>query len=560
MRVSKYATSRGVGKVEQASRRAAEDGRRPGGGRARIAPRSMRRVATRIFLTFAVALAAFALVAGFGIARLHELRRDLRLLSGGYLALTRIAAQLDVKDWVASRALEARGLERAARQAYLPVARAHFPELVREKIEEGRRVAREARALARGEDARFLDAVSVRLDGLATRWSEYDAQARALFDMLEAGQGEDPATRDAFEARAQEVQRLEKGLSLDVKLLQVALETQIADRVHAAERTESQTVLLIVIYSLIALAIGVGAALLSQRLLAPIQTLTEGVKAVAAGDLTRKVEARGEDELGLLAREFNAMAASLDRQREELRRAERLATVGRISAQITHEIRNPLNAIGLNAELLEEELRGAGAPRQEAVHLVQAISREVDRLNDVAEEYLRFAKPPRQDLARQDLTELLASLLDFLSPELAAARIEVRRELAPDLPAVRGDEGRLRAVFLNLLRNGREAMPQGGAVTVRTRRAEGFVDVEVGDTGGGIPPEHLGRIFEAFYSTKERGTGLGLAFAQQVVKEHGGEIRCESAVGRGTTFTVRLPADAGDGQGMDTTTTAAVGA
>src|SRR5512136_764030 len=175
----------------------------------------MRRVATKIFLTFAVALAAFGLVAAFGIARLHDLRRDLRLLSGGYLALTRIAAQLDVKDWVASRALEARSLDPAGRQAYLPIARAHFPALVREKIEEGRRVAREARALARDEDARFLDEVSARLDALASRWSEYDAQARALFDALEAGEAQDARTRVAFEARAQEVLKLEKGLSLD---------------------------------------------------------------------------------------------------------------------------------------------------------------------------------------------------------------------------------------------------------------------------------------------------------------------------------------------------------
>jgi signal transduction histidine kinase len=504
----------------------------------------MRRVATRIFLTFAVALAAFSAVGVFGIARLHELHRDLRLLSGGYLPLTRIAAQLDVKDWVASRALEARALDRAARLAYLPVARAHFPAVVRERIEEGLRVAREARTLAREDDARFLDEVSKRLDALAVRWSEYDGKARALFDALEAGESEDPRARPAFDARAQDLLKLEKGLSLDVRLLQVALETQIADRVRSAERTESQTVLLIVIYSLIALAIGVAAALLSHRLLAPIQTLTEGVKAVAAGDLTRTVDAARRDEIGVLAREFNAMAASLDRQREELRRAERLATVGRISAQITHEIRNPLNAIGLNAELLEEELAQDGAPRPEAVQLVRAISREVDRLNGVAEEYLRFARAPRRELARQDLGELLVSLLDFFAPELAAARIEVRREVAPRLPAVRGDETQLRAVFLNLLRNSREAMPGGGTVTISARPDGGAVEVTMRDTGGGIPPGDLPRIFEAFYSTKERGTGLGLAFAQQVVKEHGGTIRCESEVGRGTAFTVRLPAEA----------------
>ncbi len=504
----------------------------------------MRRVATKIFLAFAVALAAFGAVAAFGVLRLHELRQDLQLLSGGYLALTRIAAQLDVKDWVAARALEARALDRAARRAYLPVARAHFPELVREKIEEGRRVARDARALAEEEEARFLDEVTSRLDALAGRWAEYDREARALFDALEAGEGQDPRTAAAFEARAQEVAKLERRLSLDVKLLQVSLETRIAERVRAAERTEGRTVLLIVIYSLIAFAIGAGAAAISQRLLAPIQTLTEGVKAVAAGDLSREVDVRSRDEIGLLAREFNAMAASLARQRDELRRAERLAAVGRISAQITHEIRNPLNAIGLNAELLAEELGETAEPPREAIELVQAISREVDRLNGVAEEYLRFARPPRPQVARHDVDEILSGLLDFLGPEMEAAGVSVRRDLPGGLPAVRGDEGALRAVFLNLLRNAREAMPRGGTIGVRTREAEGTVEVEVADTGGGIPPGDLTRIFEPFYSTKERGTGLGLAFTQQVVREHGGSIRCESGVGKGTTFTVRLPAQA----------------
>ncbi len=503
----------------------------------------MRRVATKIFLAFAVSLLAFAAVAGFGIARLHEIRRELRLLSGGYLALTRIAAQLEVKDWVATRALEASGLDRAARQVYLPVARARFPGFVREKIVEGRRVARESRAIASDDEARFLDEVSARLDALDGRWGEYDRAARALFDALEAGEGQDPSTRAAFDARAQSVRQLEKGISLDVKLLQVALETQIADRVHASERAEGKTVLLTVVYSLLALAIGVGAALVSQRLLSPIQRLTEGVKAVAAGDLTRKVELRSRDELGLLAREFNNMAASLDRQRSELRRAERLAAVGRISAQITHEIRNPLNAIGLNAELLAEELAQVKDAPAEAVQLVAAISREVDRLNGVTEEYLRFARLPRPTLGRQDLNEVVGSLLDFLAPELQAAGVEVVRALGPDPLAIRADEGQLRAVFLNLLRNSREAMPTGGRITVRTRRDGEAVEAEVADTGGGIPPEDLTRIFEPFYSTKERGTGLGLAFTLQVVKEHGGTIRCESAAGRGTTFTLRLPAD-----------------
>jgi signal transduction histidine kinase len=502
----------------------------------------MRSVSTRIFLAFAAALVAFGGVAAFGVSRLHDLGRQLRLLSEGYFPLTRVVAQIDVKDWVTSRALEVKALDPAARRAWLPVARAHFPALVREKIAEGREVARRARPLADEADARFLAEVASRLDALDARWAQYDASARALFDALERGQL--PAAE--LEARVQAVRTEEKGLSLEVKLLAVKLESQIAERVHAAERAESRAVATIVIYTLLAVAVGFAALLVAQRLLAPIRTLTEGVKAVAAGDLSRQVTVRGRDEIGVLAREFNAMAASLARQRSELLRAERLAAVGRIASQITHEIRNPLNAISLNAELLAEELGPGGSG--EAPSLLRAIGREIDRLNAVVEDYLRFARLPKPQKAREDLNEILSGLLDFIAPEMAAARVEVRRELAPALPPVLGDEGQLRAAFLNLLRNGREAMPGGGTVTVGTRlAADGEVEAEVRDTGAGIPEEVLPRIFDPFYSTKERGTGLGLAFALQVAQEHGGSLRCESQPGRGTAFFVRLPAAEGSG-------------
>jgi signal transduction histidine kinase len=124
---------------------------------------------------------------------------------------------------------------------------------------------------------------------------------------------------------------------------------------------------------------------------------------------------------------------------------------------------------------------------------------------------------------------------------MVAARVELRLELASRLPPVRADEGQLRAAFMNLLRNSREAMAQGGVVSIATRLADGAVEVEVRDGGSGIPAEALPRIFDPFYSTKEKGTGLGLAFTQQVVQEHGGTIRCDSAPGSGTIFAIRLP-------------------
>ena len=501
-----------------------------------------------MFITFAAALVAFGLVALFAVGRMHALGGDLRLVSEGFLPLTRIAAQVEVKDWATARALEVRDMAPAARRAFLPVLRSHLP-VVHEKLDEARSVIARARGVASGRDAQFLSEIAARVDALDARWTDYAEASRSFFDALERSSG---ASDPALAERADAVRKLEKGISLDAKLLQAALDGQVADRVHAAERAERRSTLLAVIYSLLAAAVGLGAMLVGQRLLAPIRILTEGVKAVAAGDLTRKVEVSSGDELGLLAREFNAMATSLGRQRTELLRAERLAAVGRISAQITHEIRNPLNSIGLNAELLADELerlesgsdpRGAQSEASsEARALVQAIGREVDRLNAVTEDYLRFARLPKPVFAREDLSEILSDLVEFLGPELSSGGIRVKLDLAPALPAVRADEGQLRAAFLNLLRNSREAMPRGGEVTVTTRLSwDGSIEALVRDTGGGIPAEALPRIFDPFYSTKERGTGLGLAFTQQVVQEHGGAVRCESAPGAGTTFVVRLP-------------------
>ncbi|MCX5731463.1 MAG: ATP-binding protein, partial [Deltaproteobacteria bacterium] len=177
---------------------------------------------------------------------------------------------------------------------------------------------------------------------------------------------------------------------------------------------------------------------------------------------------------------------------------------------------------------------------------------EVDRLNGVAEEYLRFARLPRRVMAREDLNEIIGGLLDFVTPEMQAAGVTVERDLARDLPMIRGDEGQLRAAFLNLLRNSREAMSGGGTIRVRTvRAADGGVEATVADTGPGIPLEQLDKIFDPFFSTKSGGTGLGLAFTLQVVEEHGGTIQCQSEVGRGTLFAVRIPSAPPDGQRLE---------
>jgi signal transduction histidine kinase len=178
---------------------------------------------------------------------------------------------------------------------------------------------------------------------------------------------------------------------------------------------------------------------------------------------------------------------------------------------------------------------------RESRELLAAVTREVDRLTEVTEQYLRMARPPRPSLGPTDVTEVLASVLEFSREELERAGVEVVRELTPDTPPALADDGQLRQVFLNLLRNAREAMPDGGQLIISTQAHEREVEVALQDTGRGMTEAVRSRIFEPFFSTKEDGTGLGLAVCQQILKSHGGSLSCRSEAGRGTTFSVKLP-------------------
>src|SRR2546425_1329888 len=292
---------------------------------------------------------------------------------------------------------------------------------------------------------------------------------------------------------------------------------------------------------------------LSQRALRPIRTLTEAAQRLGRGSPESvAVPEEGGDELAVLAREFNAMAQRLAARERELRaqgeallRSERLAAIGRIAAQITHEIRNPLSSISLNAEELGERLREqpleGAAGSAAAAALCDAIVGEVDRLAAVTEEYLRYARVPKPQVVRADLNETVRDLLDFVRPELVAAGVRLEQHLDAHLPEVAADVAQIRQLLLNLVRNAREAMPGGGALFVGTRAADGAALVEVRDTGPGIEPARLARIFDPVFTTKERGTGLGLALAQEIAQEHAGELTCASIPGQGTTFTLRLP-------------------
>jgi signal transduction histidine kinase len=211
-----------------------------------------------------------------------------------------------------------------------------------------------------------------------------------------------------------------------------------------------------------------------------------------------------------------------------------------MAAHVTHEVRNPLSSIGLNVEMLEEELAGAGP---EAKELLRAIHKEIDRLTSITEEYLELARLPRPSLATEDLGALVRESADFVRPELSAHGVKLEVRVEDAMPLVQLDESQIRQVLLNLLKNAREAMPSGGVVELRVERADGGVALRVIDHGTGMSEEQRARIFDPFYTTKARGTGLGLPLSQQIVVAHGGVIRCDSEPGRGTTFEIWLPTE-----------------
>ncbi len=226
----------------------------------------------------------------------------------------------------------------------------------------------------------------------------------------------------------------------------------------------------------------------------------------------------------------------------ESRRQERLAYIGTLASGLAHEIRNPLNSIKLNVELIESELSGSEQCDPAALRKrLGRIHREADQLQAILDEFLTFARPPKIEVMVTDLNQYLEDLLEFYEPECRRADIVVKRDFAKELYPVRVDPAQFKNVILNLLINARDAVREHGEIAVATRELEQEVQIRISDNGGGVKSGDEERIFEVFFSTKEHGTGLGLAIARRIVEEHGGRLFLENRPGLGATFVIRLP-------------------
>ena len=369
---------------------------------------------------------------------------------------------------------------------------------------------------------------------------------------------------------------------------------------------KSKKIILITIVLQSIVLIIFGSFLLSRVLVKPIKDLVRLTQKISGGDFSQKIEVTAINEIGQLIGSFNRMVErlkenqeslenyleslestnkQLKQAQEELIRTEKLASIGRFAAGVAHEVGNPLGAILGYASILQKE----GMDHEESKDYLKRIEKEIDRISRIVRELLDFARPSKFEIKEVEVNKVIESALSLLSYQKNFKNIETQLDLQSDLPMIQGDDSQLSQVFINIILNAIDAMPNGGTLTIQTgthvvenldvdrlqgiytrRRksdpmesdysrmrksdplaallkkfSEGdrLVKIRISDTGVGIKKEDLENIFDPFFTTKapDKGTGLGLSISLRIVESLGGEIRVESEVGKGSTFEVYFP-------------------
>src|SRR3989440_1011387 len=230
------------------------------------------------------------------------------------------------------------------------------------------------------------------------------------------------------------------------------------------------------------------------------------------------------------------------RSEQQTIESERLNALTLLAAGVAHEIGNPLNSLNIHLQLIEREARKLdGANRAELHESVEVARAEINRLDSIISQFLRAIRPTRPQLRPENVNSIVEEAVRFFAPEIKDRDIVVEQELRSDLPLLELDRDQMKQAFYNVIKNSFEAMKRRGILRIRTDKDDPHVIVKFTDTGGGISPENLSRVFEPYFTTKTSGTGLGLLIVRRIVREHGGELSIESSEGKGLTLAIRLP-------------------
>ncbi len=301
-----------------------------------------------------------------------------------------------------------------------------------------------------------------------------------------------------------------------------------------------------------------------SSIIQPLQQMVNATKKIANGELDHKVDVNFQDEVGQLGHSFNLMTENLRKANEKLIlwgktlekrveertqelqemqdslvRSEKLASLGKMAAGVAHEINNPLTSILINTHLVLEKMEKNSSVREN----LDLIADETSRCSEIVKGLLEFShqNPPEKDDA--DVNDILNLSIDILKNHVTFQNIKIKKKLDDNLPLIPIDSNKIKQVFLNLMLNASEAMPDGGSLVIISRLSENkrYIEIEFTDTGLGIPEENINKLFDPFFTTKAGGTGLGLAVSYGIIEQHKGKIEVKSRQGLGSTFIIRLP-------------------
>jgi two-component system, NtrC family, sensor kinase len=489
-----------------------------------------RTIATRVLASFGVTLLAFAITVGWSIVAQRRAARDSDELSKGYVPVALKLGQLRATQATLSTLVDGIPDERDPVSARLLLGT--LSSTRRAKFLDTRAALTQLEAVGSGPTQGLATELTGELSSIETQLDADKAALEQLFTAIDSGD------KDSINGILISLGAVEHDGDQKLHALADRLGTSMDALSADARERELRSIFALVFLAILTLGVGIAVSLQTRRLLAPLAEVTQRARAVARGDLTPKEVHPSDDELGELSAAFEQMVGAVGKAQSQAVANERLAAIGKMAAHVTHEIRNPLSAIGLNVELLEEELAEQG----EAKALLTAIAREVGRLENLSEEYLRLARLPSPRMEEGNVATLVTDVVQFTKKEMERANCTV--VVAPSgerVPSAMYDESQIRQALLNLLRNAREAMQDGGTIDVSVRALGMSVVIQIEDRGSGIPDEIRTRVFDPFFSTKGEGTGLGLAITRRIVEAHGGTITAEPREGGGTTFAVALP-------------------
>jgi signal transduction histidine kinase len=295
---------------------------------------------------------------------------------------------------------------------------------------------------------------------------------------------------------------------------------------------------------LLVIFLGVIASIIMSRLITePLNKFVDFTKVLGGGGYGRKVDVRSGDEIGALAKSFNRLSMELKAAMEKIEetntythllQAEKLSSVGQISAGLAHELKNPMTSLKMLFQAFKEQ------PDMTSED-IEIINNEIEKMDNILTQFIGFVKEKKFHISDVNINTIIDRVLSHAAFDIQSNGISVHKDMIETLPAVKADRSLLEQVFLNLIINSVEVMPYGGDIRISGKTDNGFVEVMIWDRGGGIPTSVKAKVFDPFFTTKDHGTGLGLSIAYNIVKEHGGKLYFDSTEGVGTVFTVRLP-------------------